>query len=73
MDKQVFFEETTALEGPDYVALVIEWDDIADTIENEITEKTTQVVPQRHRLASVLAGLGVIALAAWGVHRLRAA
>ncbi|HEU0032081.1 MAG TPA: hypothetical protein VFQ53_15715 [Kofleriaceae bacterium] len=40
MDKQNrTFDDEPGLDGPDYVALVIEWDEIADTIEDEITQK----------------------------------
>jgi hypothetical protein len=69
MDKQAFFDETP----PDYVALVIEWDEIADSIEDEITDRTAVPVTPRHRLAAVLGGIAAIAFAAWGIHRLRAA
>ena len=59
--------------GPDYVALVIEWDDSEDDV--------TQVVDRHHPVASpdlkkVVIGTGALAallLARWGVHRLRAA
>jgi hypothetical protein len=59
--------------GPDYVALVIEWDDIGDT-DNEITG-----ILERPRVDSSLfktiaigaAALGALLFARWGIHRLR--
>jgi hypothetical protein len=86
MDKQLF-EDDPGLDGPDYVALVIEWDELADTIEREnpnqitneitserqtVTARTTQH-PLRVFAMSVLGALGVIGFAVWGVRRLRAA
>ena len=57
--------------GPDYVALVIEWDDAESDV--------TQVVDRPHvapssDLKKVMIGagaLGALLLARWGVHRLR--
>ncbi len=66
-------EENPALEGPDYVALVIEW----DTAEGE----TTQVMDRDTKLhlpkallqvaGAVVGAVGAIALAAWGLYKLR--
>ena len=62
----------TQIAGPDYVALVIEWDDEAPT---QLIERSSVGVPHALiQVASVaLAGLGAIAFAAWGIHRLRSA
>ena len=79
MDKhEEFFDEEPGLDGPDYVALVIEWDELADQIENEIAAETTTPIARPKlrvgRLVAAAAGtLGAIGLAAWGIHRLRAA
>jgi hypothetical protein len=81
MDKQT--ELFVADEGPDYVALVIEWDQLADRLEGEITERTLVAVapapvpplelsPVRV-LAAALGALGVLGATWWGIHRLRAA
>jgi hypothetical protein len=61
----------TQTAGPDYVALIIEWDDEAPT---QVVERKSGGVPYALiQVASVaLAGLGAIAVAAWGIHRLRA-
>jgi len=78
MDKyNDMFDEDPGLEGPDYVALIIDWDATADSIEDELSE-TTQPIRTRQmwRTASMVAGvagaLGVLALAGWGVKRLMA-
>jgi hypothetical protein len=65
-------DENPSLAGPDYVALVIEW----DPLENQVTQVTTP--PSRSPRAllqvggAVVGALGALALAAWGIHRLRA-
>lgn len=66
------------LEGPDYVALVIEWDGIADALEDEIT--TRNEAPRLARKPhtwqpafAVLGVIGVLLLARWTIHHLRAA
>ena len=61
--------------GPDYVALVIEWDEIADTLEVEQREEIDRraVSPSLLKKVAIGAGaLGALLLARWGVHRLRA-
>ncbi len=74
MDKNLF-DEDPGIDGPDYVALVIEWDEIANTIEDEVTTERKAVPPARNPLrgiaAMALGALGVIAAAVWGVRRLR--
>jgi hypothetical protein len=76
MDKHEFFDEEPGLDGPDYVALVIEWDELADKIEDEIAAEPTKKIERPLRLGRLAAAgagvLGVIGLAAWGIHRLRA-
>lgn len=87
MDKRVNqrFDEP-AVDGPDYVALVIEWEQTAipNALEDQITRPTEarsgwrQLVdksriaklPNAWKAASLV---GVLALAGWGIHRLRAA
>lgn len=63
-------EEDPGLDGPDYVALVIEWDD----------EEVTTVAATPHRLSTlqqtvvtVAGALAALAFASWGLRRLRAA
>jgi ferric-dicitrate binding protein FerR (iron transport regulator) len=56
---------------------VIEWDQLADSIENETlreeVDKTTPLKRRRwSRAIAIGAGaLGAAALAGWGIHRLR--
>jgi hypothetical protein len=65
-------EDDPGLDGPDYVALVIEWDDE----EEEIT-KVSASAPQppllRHTIVTVLGAVAALALAMWGLRRLRTA
>jgi hypothetical protein len=74
------FDESPALDGPDYVALVIEWDELADDLERQLSgEESQQLLPElnasprrwRRRLGVVAGILGVAAVS-WGViHKLR--
>ena len=71
---------------PDHVALLIEWDEPLDEpldeaivekiAETQVTQKTlptrTTKLPVR-TIAAALGAIGAIGLAAWGIHRLRAA
>ncbi len=65
-------EQAPGLEGPDYVALVIEWNDEEDDSAALITSSE----PTYHRgtirtIAAVVGALGALLLAAWGIRRLR--
>lgn len=68
--------EDPAIDGPDYVALVIEWDDIEDLEDVEDLGDTVTMVREPVRSTgrplafAVLGALGVLVLATWGVHRL---
>lgn len=66
-------EENPALAGPDYVALVIEWDDDAQTQVSAAPTATRFPRALFQVAGTVLGALGAIALGAWGIHRLRAA
>jgi hypothetical protein len=64
-------EQAPGLEGPDYVALVIEWNDEDD-------DSSVRVEPAYSRgtirtIAAVVGALGALFLAAWGIRRLRSA
>lgn len=57
--------------GPDYVALVIEWDEVEDI--TQVVDRS-ELEPAPHVLKKVMIGagaLGALLLARWGVHRLR--
>jgi hypothetical protein len=67
-------EQAPGLEGPDYVALVIEWNDVEDDASVRVTH--TEPASSRGTLrtiAAVLGALGALLFAAWGIRRLRAA
>jgi hypothetical protein len=73
------FEDAPGLDGPDYVALVIEWDQLADSLDEELAlEELEKTLPVKHgrrwgRSLGLAAGaIGMLALAGWGLHRLRA-
>lgn len=69
-------EDDPGLDGPDYVALVIEWDD-QDDAETLVEAERPATPPRRtvtsRRIAAVMGALGALLLAAWGIRRLRAA
>ncbi|MGN6109089.1 MAG: hypothetical protein ACTHU0_28545 [Kofleriaceae bacterium] len=69
-------------DDPDYVALVVEWNDVIDpmeALENEIATQLAEPPPPRRRaivmrrIATALGAIGVLVLAGWGIHKLRAA
>lgn len=77
-------EDVIGLEGPDYVALVIEWNDedsvttlttrdITLEVAPEITAAPERPASRARTIAAVLGALGALVLAAWGFRRLRAA
>ena len=79
-----FFDEDPGIDGPDYVALVIEWPDDAAAQVSEVTDEVTRPTPMTrvralartlaaHKTAAAFGAAMLVALAAWGVHRHRAA
>ena len=75
MDKyNDMFDEDPGLEGPDYVALVIDWDMTADNLEDELADTQPIRKQEPWRTAAAVAAaagaLGVLVLAGWGVKRL---
>jgi len=85
MEKQpwLFDDEPEPSEGPDYVALVIEWDDLADELEDELEnqiaapeETSAPAAPvaspmRTSRLVKIAGAVGALALAVWGLRMLR--
>ena len=72
MNPSFIHEEDPGLDGPDYVTLVIEWND-----EQEITAVSAlppgPAMPTVGRkIATVLGALVALAFASWGLRRLRA-
>ncbi len=74
------FDENPSLDGPDYVALVIEWDVLADDLERKLqtepySHNADPITPHLdwQRYIGIAAGtLGAFALLWRVVHRLRA-
>jgi hypothetical protein len=70
-------EVAPGLEGPDYLALIIEWDDddedIDAAIRRELAQEPTRRTSTIRTIAAVVGALGAVFLAAWGIRRLRAA
>jgi hypothetical protein len=67
-------EQVPGLEGPDYVALVIEWNDEDDRSDTQVTHsEPTYPHGTIRTIAAVVGALGALLLAAWGIRRLRAA
>ena len=64
-------EDNPAAIGPDYVALVIEWDD-SGAVDDQVTTTQWRVGLPIRRVAAAVSALGALLFAAWGIHRLRA-
>ncbi len=71
------FDENPSLDGPDYVALVIEWDELADDLEQQLRTEPSSLIAEPKpagfsRTVKIAAGaVGAIALL-WVVRRIRA-
>jgi hypothetical protein len=68
-------QDTPGLEGPDYVALIIEWNDEdgAATLVGPEPEPEPRYTSKTRTIVAILGALGALVLAAWGLRRLRAA
>jgi len=68
-------EQVPGLEGPDYVALVIEWNDEEDDTSDTLVSRSEPTYPRGtiRTIAAVVGALGALILAAWGIRRLRSA
>jgi hypothetical protein len=59
--------------GPDYVALVIEWDELENTV-TAVSERPSLAAPGSSLFTKLVLGagaLGALLLAGWGYRRLR--
>lgn len=63
-------EENPGLDGPDYLALVIEWDDDSD-VATIVRPREPRHTPVSRKIAAVVGALVAIGFATWGLHRLR--
>jgi hypothetical protein len=67
-------EADPGLDGPDYVALVIEWNDEEDDSPTLVASPASAHPHGAIRtIAAVVGALGALFLAAWGIRRLRSA
>ncbi len=65
-------EPASAIAGPDYVALVIEWADDSDVTREIARVPTRAVIPSLARIVAALAGaVGALVLARWSVRHFR--
>jgi len=64
-------QDTPGLEGPDYLALVIEWDDDVPTLIRTTTQDHAPT--PRYQLITVLSAVVALVLATWGIRRFRLA
>ncbi len=56
--------------GPDYVALVIEWDD-AEEVTQVVDRHPVAPSPELKQVAIGVGAFAALLLARWGIHRLR--
>ena len=84
MPSELFDDEDPGLDGPDYVALVIEWPDEAAAQVGEVIDEVTRPTAMTrvralartlasHKTAALIGAAIAVGLTAWGVHRHRAA
>lgn len=72
MNSPTVHEYDPSLEGPDYVTLVIEWNDGAGAATFARAEEPVRSSSKARTLATVLGALAAIAFATWGIRHLRA-
>jgi hypothetical protein len=74
MNSPHVFEDDPGLEGPDYVALVIEWadDDDITTVSAKAQDDSAARKLSIPSILGALGALGALILATWGLRRLRA-
>jgi hypothetical protein len=67
-------EEAPGLEGPDYVTLVIEWDEDSEAVTLVSAQDALGSAARStgRKVATVVGALAAIALATWGIRHLRA-
>ena len=64
-------QDTPGLDGPDYLALVIEWD---DDVPTHVRATASDRAPStRHQIITALSALVALVFATWGIRRLRLA
>jgi hypothetical protein len=64
-------EDAPGLEGPDYVTLVIEWNEDSDAATLVSATEPSRPSSMRRTIATVVGALAAIAFATWGIRHLR--
>ena len=64
-------QNTPGLEGPDYLALVIEWEDDVPTLVRGTSPAPSPTT--RHQIITVLSAVVALVLTTWGIRRFRLA
>ena len=75
MNSPYAHENDPGLEGPDYVTLVIEWDEGSDAATLVSAQEPTGpsiAHSTARKVATVVGALAALAFATWGIRRLRA-
>lgn len=76
MNPPIMREDAPGLEGPDYVTLVIEWDEDSDAATIVSTKQRSATLNRPagtgRTIATVVGALAAVALATWGIRHLRA-
>ena len=63
-------QNAPGLEGSDYLALVIEWDDDVPTLVRAAPDRAPTT---HHQIITVLSAMAALVLATWGIRRFRLA
>jgi hypothetical protein len=71
MNSPTMHEDDPGLDGPDYVTLVIEWNDTPDVATFAGAEEPDRAPSRGRTIATVLGALAAIAFTAWGIRHLR--
>jgi hypothetical protein len=64
------FDENPSVEGPDYVALVIEWDELADDLDRQLRTEPSSLVAAPQRPLPMLVKLAASAMGAMVLWRM---
>jgi hypothetical protein len=72
MNSPTVYDDDPGLEGPDYVTLVIEWNDATDAATFASAEEPVRPSSYGRTLATLLGAVAAIAFATWGIRHLRA-
>ena len=71
MNSPTMHADDPGLEGPDYVTLVIEWDEGPETATFASAEEPDRAPSKGRTIATVVGALAAIAFATWGIRHLR--